>query len=146
MTCLGGFLKLQCLGRIWIDVWVWLYMYCFKYLNFNLFNYKVLLNSQCSLYVLGSKLQWFPYNRGYIEDGHQPNSRVLYTHYEDSLTIPYIRSLDPGTYSNTLHDHWWSLYTVLLFPYELFSMICRTPTSERQYRRCEVCDHHSPKV
>ena len=38
-----------------------------------------------------------------IGDGHQPNSRGLYTHYKDSLlkggmTTPNTRSLDPGTY------------------------------------------------
>ncbi len=38
-----------------------------------------------------------------IGDGHQPNSRGLYTHYKDSLlkggmTIPNTRSLDPGSH------------------------------------------------
>ena len=37
-----------------------------------------------------------------IGDGHQPNSRGLYTHYKDSpegwMTIPNTRSLDPGSY------------------------------------------------
>ena len=38
-----------------------------------------------------------------IGDGHQPNSRGLYTHLNDSLlkggmTIPNTRSLDPGSY------------------------------------------------
>ena len=39
----------------------------------------------------------------HIGDGHQPNSRGLYIKYKDSpikggMTIPSIRSLDPGTY------------------------------------------------
>ncbi len=37
---------------------------------------------QKSGYVPGSKLPLFPY---LIGDGHQPNSRGLYTHYKDSL-------------------------------------------------------------
>ena len=42
-----------------------------------------------------------------IGDGHQPNSRGLYTNYKDSywrwdwMTIPNIRSLDPGTYGRS---------------------------------------------
>ena len=53
--------------------------------------------------MLGSKLRsksLFSYAR----DGHQAHSRGLQTHYKDSLlkggmTIPNIRSLDPGTYN-----------------------------------------------
>ena len=49
-------------------------------------------------YVLGSKLTLFPY---IIGDGHQPNSRGLYTHYKHSL----LKVGDPGTYA--LYDYWW---------------------------------------
>ena len=51
------------------------------------------------LNVPGSKLHDFHV----IGDGHQPNSRGLYTHYKDSVIkggrspIPNTRSLDPGT-------------------------------------------------
>ena len=38
-------------------------------------------NCQECTYVLGSKLPLFLI----IGDGHQPNSRGLYTHYKDSL-------------------------------------------------------------
>ena len=42
-----------------------------------------IVDSTTQLYVLGSKLPLFPYT--VIGDGHQPNSRGLYTHYKDSL-------------------------------------------------------------
>ena len=42
-----------------------------------------------------------------VGDGHQPNSRGLYTHYiiitipiKGEMTIPNIGSLDPGTYES----------------------------------------------
>ena len=41
-----------------------------------------------------------------IGDGHQPNSRGLYTHYKDSvptkggMAIPNIATFDHGTYIN----------------------------------------------
>ena len=43
-----------------------------------------------------------------VGDGHQPNSRGLYTHYSiripirGGMTIPCIGSLDPGTYNDII--------------------------------------------
>ena len=57
-----------------------------------------------------------------IGDGHQPNSRGLYTHYKDSvikggMTIPNIATFDHGTYSHfqkkSLHSiHFFQVYIV----------------------------------
>ena len=51
-----------------------------------------------------------------IGDGHQPNSRGLYTHYKDSpfkgwMTIPNIATFDHGTYVffNQTISRWWQL-------------------------------------
>ena len=52
------------------------------------------------IYVLGSKLTLFPYNRGWSSTQFR---RALYTHYKDSvikggMTIPNIATFDHGTY------------------------------------------------
>ena len=64
--------------------------------------------SQCLVFHLMHMCQGLNYHYFHIiGDGHQPNSRGLYTHYKDSLlkggmTIPNIATFDHGTYDDHL--------------------------------------------
>ena len=68
------------------------------------------------------QLPFFPYNRGWET---QPNNRVLYTNYKDSvikggMTIPNIATFDHGTYNIYIY-----IYIFTYVPRAYFHDTCR---------------------
>ena len=91
--------------NVWKEKWYISIRSCYGCIQIHLENVTFLCPMSVPpmfLHELGSKLPLFPYNIG---DGHQPNNRVLYTHYKDSLLkvggLPSTKkrdNLDHGTH------------------------------------------------
>ena len=78
------------------------------------------VGSKLKFVVPGSKLPWFQYG-----DGHQPNSRVLYTHYKDPNTYEYeLCDLDDCGPASSLDIYLDGLCMIIL----LFPETCYTRT------------------